>query len=205
MTHIGIIIGSTRPGRRGEMVARWVREVAQQHARTSETGTTYEVVDLAEHQLPLLDEASPAIFGEYAGAHTRRWAETTGACDGFVFVTPEYNHSTTASLKNAIDYLFAEWGDKAAGFVSYGIQGGTSAAEHLRLILGELSVADVRTQVALSMFTDFEISDPREPGTLAPGPHQEPALTRMLDEIDAWSRALAPLRVQEGDDVAVAS
>ncbi|MQA61510.1 MAG: NADPH-dependent FMN reductase [Actinophytocola sp.] len=199
---IGIIIGTTRPRRRGGMVAHWVREVAEQHARTRGNDTTYELVD---HELPLLDETSPAIFGEYLGAHTRRWAETIGACDGFVFVTPEYNHSTTAPLKNAIDYLFAEWNDKAAGFVSYGIHGGTRAVEHLRLILGELSVADVRTQVALSMFTDFEISDPREPGTLAPSPHQEPTLTRMLDELGAWSRALEPLRVPDADDVSVAS
>lgn len=205
MTHIGIIIGSTRPGRRGEMVARWVRDIGEQHARTRGDDTTYEIIDLGEHELPLLDEASPAIFGEYVGAHTRRWAETIGACDGFVFVTPEYNHSTTAPLKNAIDYLFAEWSNKAAGFVSYGIQGGTRAVEHLRLILGELSVADVRSQVALSMFTDFEISDPREPGTLAPGPHQEPTLTRMLDELAAWSRALEPLRVPAADDVSVGS
>lgn len=205
MTHIGIIIGSTRPGRRGEMVAHWVRDIAEQHARTHGDDTTYEVIDLGEHELPLLDEASPAIFGEYAGTHTRHWAATIDACDGFVFVTPEYNHSTTAPLKNAIDYLFAEWSNKAAGFVSYGIQGGTRAVEHLRLILGELSVADVRTQVALSMFTDFEISDPREPGTLAPGPHQEPTLTRMLDELAAWSRALAPLRAPAADDVSVAS
>jgi len=205
MTHIGIIIGSTRPGRRGVMVAHWVRDVAEQHARARGEDTTYEVIDLADHALPLLDEASPAIFGEYDGAHTRRWARTIDACDGFVLVTPEYNHSTTAALKNAIDYLFGEWGDKAAGFVSYGIQGGTRAVEHLRLILGELSVADVRTQVALSMFTDFEISDPREPGILAPGAHQEPTLTRMLDELTAWSRALAPLRVQDPDDVSVAS
>lgn len=203
MTHIGIIIGSTRPGRRGEMVARWVCDTAEQHALTRGDDTTYEVVDLAEHQLPLLDEASPAIFGEYAGAHTRRWAKTIAACDGFVFVTPEYNHSTTAPLKNAIDYLFAEWNDKAAGFVSYGIRGGTLAVEHLRLILGELSVADVRTQVALSMFTDFEISDPREPGTLAPAPHQEPTLALMLDELAAWARALEPLRENAADDVPV--
>jgi NAD(P)H-dependent FMN reductase len=204
MTHIGIIIGSTRPGRRGAMVAHWVRDIAEQHARARGDDTTHEVIDLADHALPLLDEASPAIFGEYAGAHTRRWAATIGACDGFVFVTPEYNHSTTAPLKNAIDYLFAEWANKAAGFVSYGIQGGTRAAEHLRLILGELSVADVRTQVALSMFTDFEISGPVDRGILAPGPHQQPTLTQMLDEIVAWARALQPLRTQVSEDVAVA-
>ncbi len=204
MTHIGIIIGSTRPGRRGAMVGHWVRRTAEQHARKEGDDTTYQIIDIAEHQLPLLDEATPAFFGKYAGTHTRRWAEVVAACDGFIFITPEYNHSTTAALKNAIDYLYAEWNNKAAGFVTYGLHGGTRAAEHLRLILGELSVADVRTQVALSMFTDFEITDPGEPGLLVPGPHQAPTLTRMLDELTAWSRALAPLRLHHLQDNALA-
>ncbi|GAA1269963.1 hypothetical protein GCM10009609_36280 [Pseudonocardia aurantiaca] len=111
-----------------------------------------------------------------------------------MFVTPEYNHSVPAALKNAIDYLFAEWNDKAAGFVSYGVHGGTRSVEHLRLALGEVKVADVRTQVALSLFTDFEITDPTEQGVFRPGPHQEETLGELLDEVVAWSRALAPLR-----------
>jgi NAD(P)H-dependent FMN reductase len=193
MARIAIIIGSTRPGRRGEAVARWVAEVAGQHPAVAAGDATFEVVDLAEVGLPLLDEPVPAMYGEYRNAHTRRWAATIGSFDGFVVVTAEYIHSVPAALKNAIDFLFAEWNDKAAGFVSYGVHSGTRAVEHLRLSMVELKVTNVRTQVALSR-TDFKITDPTEPGVFAPGEHQEPTLNKMLDEVIAWSRALKPLR-----------
>ncbi|MEV6160232.1 NAD(P)H-dependent oxidoreductase [Nonomuraea sp. NPDC052129] len=194
MTRIAIIIGSTRPRRRTAVAARWVAEVAAQHPAVAAGQAAFEVVDLAEYGLSVLDEPVPALFGDYRNAHTARWAETIRSFDGFVFVTPEYNHSVPAALKNAIDFLFAEWNNKAAGFVSHGIHGGTRAVEHLRLTMTELQVANVRTQVALSAFTDFEITDPAEPGVIAPGPHQEPALIELLDEVIAWSQALKPLR-----------
>lgn len=189
MTRIAIIVGSTRPGRRSECVAQWVHQVAStsQHA-------TFEVVDLADHGLPLLDEPAPAAMGTYIHEHTRRWSDVIAAYDGFVFVTPEYNHSVPAVLKNAIDYLFAEWSNKAAGFVSYGLQGGIRAAEHLRLILAELKIADVRTQVALSVRDDFLFGDPRQPDFLTPPTHQEALLQRLLGEVIEWSEALGPLR-----------
>jgi NAD(P)H-dependent FMN reductase len=109
--------------------------------------------------------------------------------DGFVFVTPEYNHSTSGVLKNAIDYLHAEWNNKAAGFVSYGSVGGARAVEHLRLIMGELQVADVRQQVALSLFTDFENFS-----VLKPAEYHVGFLNTMLDQLVAWTAALKPLR-----------
>ncbi|HTU72880.1 MAG TPA: NADPH-dependent FMN reductase, partial [Trebonia sp.] len=108
---------------------------------------------------------------------------------GFVFVTPEYNHSTSGVLKNAIDYLFAEWNNKAVGFVSYGGVGGARAAEHLRLVVGELMMADVRQQVTLSMLTEFENFS-----TLKPSAYSESSLETLLDQVIAWSGALAPLR-----------
>ncbi|WP_419995235.1 NADPH-dependent FMN reductase [Streptomyces boninensis] len=191
---IALVIGSTRPGRRGTLVADWVADVARRHPSAEAGEAVFETLDLAAYELPLLDEAIPGIFGDYQNPHTRKWAEIIAGYDGFVFITPEYNHSVPAALKNAIDYLFAEWNDKAAGFVSYGINGGVRAVEHLRLTLGELKVADVRTQVALSMFTDFVISDPLEAGVCAPGEHQEPTLNEMLAEVVAWSGALRPLR-----------
>jgi NAD(P)H-dependent FMN reductase len=198
MTRIAVIVGSTRPRRRAPLVAGWVAEVASTHL-PSNADTTIEVVDLLDHRLPLLDEPAPAAIGDYANAHTRAWAQTIASYDGFIFVTPEYNHSMPAALKNAIDYLFAEWNDKAAGFVSYGLHGGTRAVEHLRLALAEVKIACVRTQVALSLFTDFDITDMAQPGTLAPAQHHEPALTRMLDEVVRWSQALAPLRPPASD------
>ncbi|WP_426245812.1 NADPH-dependent FMN reductase [Nocardioides sp. LHG3406-4] len=185
MPHIAIILGSTRPGRNGEQVAKWVLEVASKRQ-----DATYELVDLADHPLPHLDEPLPPSLGQYSNEHTHRWAEKIASFDGYVMVTPEYNHSTSGVLKNAIDYLFKEWNNKAVGFVAYGSVGGARAIEHLRLVAGELKMADVRTGVALNLFYDFENFT-----TLRPGEHQELALNTLFDELVAWSTALAPLRL----------
>ncbi|MEW2490449.1 NAD(P)H-dependent oxidoreductase [Streptomyces sp. NPDC048411] len=184
MTKIGIILGSTRPGRNGEAVARWVHESAVRR-----TDAEFELVDLADHKLPLLDEAYPPSMGQYAQPHTQAWAEKIGSFDGYVIVTPEYNRSVPGALKNAIDFLYAEWTNKAVGFVSYGATGGTRAVEHLRLIAGELQMADVRSQVALSLFNDFENFS-----AFKPIDAQHDALTTTLDQVIAWTNALAPLR-----------
>ncbi|MEU4011415.1 NADPH-dependent FMN reductase [Streptomyces pseudogriseolus] len=184
MTKIGIILGSTRPGRNGEAVARWVLDVA-----TKRGDAEYELVDLLDYKLPHLDEALPPSMGQYSQPHTQEWARKIGSFDGFIMVTPEYNHSTSGVLKNAIDYLFAEWNNKAVGFVSYGAMGGARAVEHLRLVAGELQMADVRAQVGLSLFHDFENFS-----VLMPGDHQVDALGATLDQVLAWSKALAPMR-----------
>ena len=185
MIRIAIVVGTTRPGRKAADVARWLLGIARERGDAE-----YELVDLADHPLPLLDEAIPPSAGHYEHAHTRDWAERIAAFDGYVFVTPEYNRSTSGALKNAIDFLYAEWGDKAAGFVGYGSQGGTRAVEHLRLIMGELRVATVRDQVALSLFDDFvEFSE------LRPRPHHRAAAAEMLRQVEAWSGALRALRV----------
>ncbi|SCG52101.1 NADPH-dependent FMN reductase [Micromonospora inositola] len=184
MTRIGIIIGSTRPGRNGETVARWVHDIA-----TKRVDAEYELVDIKDFNLPHLDEMAPPSLGQYTQPHTLRWAEKIASFDGYVFVTPEYNHSTSGALKNAIDFLYAEWNNKATGFVSYGSVGGTRAVEHLRLVVAELQMADVRAQVALSLFTDFENFS-----VFKPGPHQVDAVNTMLDQLVAWSGALATLR-----------
>ncbi|SNY25953.1 NADPH-dependent FMN reductase [Paractinoplanes atraurantiacus] len=184
MARIAIIIGSTRPGRNGEAVANWVYERAVKHG-----GAEFELVDLKDYDLPHLDETSPAARGEYAQPHTQRWARKVAEFDGYVFVTPEYNHSTSGALKNAIDFLYAEWNNKAAGFVSYGSAGGTRAVEHLRLVVAELQIADVRSQVAFSLATDF-----RDYSVFTPAEHHEGHLTTMLDQLIAWSTALAPVR-----------
>ena len=146
MTRIGIILGSTRPNRNGEQVARWVLEVASHRQDTD-----FELVDLRDYPLPHLDEPLPPSFGQYQNEHTRQWAAKIASFDGFVIVTPEYNHGTSGVLKNAIDYLYAEWNNKAVGFVSYGAVGGARAVEHLRLVAGELQMADVRQQVVLRL------------------------------------------------------
>lgn len=184
MTKIGIILGSTRPGRNGEAVARWAFDLASKRADAE-----FELVDLADYNLPHLDEAIPPSMNQYSQPHTIAWAEKIASFDGFVMVTPEYNHSTSGALKNAIDFLFKEWNNKAVGFVSYGSAGGTRAVEHLRLIAGELMMADVRAQVALSLATDFENWT-----KFLPNERHEQALSIVLDQVVQWSTALSHLR-----------
>lgn len=184
MLKIGIILGSTRPNRNGEAVAKWVLE-----RTTGKTDAHYELVDIKDYDLPLLDEPIPASQGKYSQPHTKRWAEKIGSLDAFVFVTPEYNHSTSGALKNAIDFLYAEWTNKAAGFVSYGSAGGARAVEHLRLIAGELQIADVRAQVMFSLATDFKNYSQFEPH-----PRHEKELDALLQQLVTWGNALKGVR-----------
>lgn len=184
---IAIILGSTRPGRAGEGVAKWVHALASRR-----DDADYELVDIKDFNLPLLDEPVPPSRGQYSKEHTKRWAAKMESFDGFVFVTPEYNHGTSAALKNAIDFLYKEWNNKAAGFVSYGSAGGTRAVESLRLVMGELQVADVRAQVILSLANDFEKFT-----TFKPTPDHEKPLKTMLDQLVAWSTALRNVRHPE--------
>jgi NAD(P)H-dependent FMN reductase len=184
MIRIGIILGSTRPNRKGEQVAKWVYEIA-----SGRDDAEFELVDLRDYPLPHLDEPLSPSQGQYQNEHTKQWADKIASFDGFVFVTPEYNHGTSGVLKNAIDYLYAEWNNKAVGFVSYGAVGGARAAEQLRLVAGELKMADVRQQVTLSMFTEFEgFSE------FKPSDYSQSFLNTMLDQVIEWSTALAPLR-----------
>lgn len=185
---IAVVLGSTRPGRRGKDVAGWVAAHAQGRA-----GVTYELVDLLDFPLPHLDEALPASLGRYQNPHTLEWAAKIAEYDGFIFVTPEYNHSIPGVLKNAIDYLQAEWHNKAAAIVGYGSVGAARAAEHLRGILSEVQIAHVRQAMAFSFFTDFENFT-----TFKPGDHHLQYLGVMLDQLEAWARALKPLREQKG-------
>jgi NAD(P)H-dependent FMN reductase len=184
MPKIAIILGSTRPGRNGEAVAKWVLDIAKQRSDAE-----YELVDIADYKLPHLDEAIPPSAGQYTQPHTLAWAEKIASFDGFVFVTPEYNHSTSGALKNAIDFLFAEWNNKAAGFVSYGAVGGARAVEHLRLVMGELKVADVRNQVTLSLITDF-----KNYSEFTPADYHVAEVGTMLDQVVSWSNALSTVR-----------
>ncbi|MDP3971410.1 MAG: NADPH-dependent FMN reductase, partial [Candidatus Nanopelagicales bacterium] len=121
--------------------------------------------------------------------HTKRWAAEIARFDGFVFVTPEYNHGLPAALKNAIDFIFAEWGNKAAGFVSYGSAYGVRAVEQLRLVLSEVSVATVRPQVMMSLFEDF-----RDFSEFTPHERHEAVLVTVFDQLESWAAALKPLR-----------
>lgn len=174
--NIGIILGSTREGRLSPQVGEWVKNIADER-----NDANYEIVDIKDYQLPLLGEGdSPGIA---------KWNEKIASLDGFIFIVQEYNHSITASLKNALDLAREPWNNKAAGIVSYGLTGGARAAEHLRGILGELMVADVRVHPTLSLFSDFENFQTFKPAEL----HLE-NVSEMLNQVLAWSGALKTLR-----------
>ncbi|MBP1934397.1 NADPH-dependent FMN reductase [Ammoniphilus resinae] len=176
--NIGIILGSTRQGRLSPQVGNWVKEIADKRGDAN-----YEIVDIADFQLPFLgttDGTEPGIAS---------WNEKLANLDGFIFIVQEYNHSITGALKNALDFAREAWNNKAAGIVSYGSVGGARAAEHLRGILGELAVADVRTHPALSLFTDFENGTDFKPAEMHAG-----TVNEMLDQLVNWSSALKNVR-----------
>lgn len=185
MLRIGIVTGSTRPGRNNEAVANWVHDVARRRKDAD-----FELVDIASYNLPLYDEPMSPLWGRYAHEHTKAWSDKIASFDGYVFVTPEYNHSTSGALKNAIDFLYREWNNKAAAFVSYGGHGGVRAVEHLRLIMSEVMVATVRAQVTFSLLADFENFR-----TFRPNPQHEKHLHTMMDQLVAWGGALKALRL----------
>ena len=184
MLNVAIVVGSTRPGRKAGAVARWVHGIASRRS-----DARYELVDIEDFGLPLLDEPVPPSMHQYSKPHTQAWAARIAPFDAFVFVTPEYNHGPSGALKNALDYLYAEWNNKAAGFVSYGSAGGVRAVEQLRQVMGELQIADVRAQVVLSLATDFENYT-----TFKPADRHEKSVNTMLDQVVAWGGALQGLR-----------
>src|ERR687894_1328231 len=186
MLRVAIILGSTRPGRNGEAVAQWVYDIAK---KRSNDDIAFEYVDIKDFDLPLLDEPIPPSQGQYSKNHTKRWAAKIDSFDAFIFVTPEYNHGIPGALKNAIDFLFQEWNNKVAGFVGYGSAGGVRAVEQLRLVMAELQIADVRAQVTLSLFTDFENFTKFKPAA-----YHEKSFNEMLDQVIAWGKALEALR-----------
>ncbi|MFJ5714568.1 NADPH-dependent FMN reductase [Neobacillus sp. NPDC093127] len=176
--NIGIILGSTRQGRVSPQVGEWIKGIADKRGDAN-----YEIVDIADFSLPFLgttDGTEPGIAA---------WNEKLANLDGFVFIVQEYNHSITGALKNALDFAREAWNNKAAGIVSYGSTGGARAAEHLRGIMGELMIADVRVHPTLSLFTDFENGTEFKPAEL----HLN-NVNAMLDQVIAWSGALKTLR-----------
>lgn len=187
---IGVVLGSTRPGRRGAAVADWV--MAQARDRR---GVRYELVDIADYDLPLLDEPVQAAIGEYTKPHTIRWSQEIDRFDGYVFVTPEYNRSISAALKNAIDFLFKEWGGKAAAFVSYGSVGGARAIEHLRGIAAAVQLAGVPRQLDFFARVDFDAQR-----NFAPGEHNTELAQLMLEQLESWAGALRSTRTLAAGD-----
>jgi NAD(P)H-dependent FMN reductase len=195
MLKIAIIVGSTRPNRRADVVAKWVHDFA-----VKRNDANYEIVDLRDHPLPLLDEPFPPSMRKYAHEHTKAWSKVVEGYDAYVFVTPEYNHSISAALKNAIDFVYHEWTNKAAGFVSYGSTGGVRAVEHLRGICAELQIADVRAHVSLGLLTDWENYT-----VFKPGDKHDRQLATMLDQLITWGQAMKEVREKQAQAAAAAA
>ena len=184
---VAVIAGSRRPHRRARAVAEWV-------CAASPAGAEVTLIDLQEVALPTLAEPAPPAFGHYTLAHTRAWAELVDSFDGYVLVTPEYNHSTSPALANALHHAYREWHDKAVAFVGYGVDGGVRAVEHLRAITAELGLAGVGPSVALSIFDDFD-----QNGTVVPRERQLQSRERTLTVLLRWATALRPLRATVAD------
>ncbi|HLZ23481.1 MAG TPA: NAD(P)H-dependent oxidoreductase [Ktedonobacterales bacterium] len=179
-----IVLGSTRQNRQGAAVARWVTERASQRADAD-----FELIDLKDWPLPFLESAVPPAFGQYDVA-ARPWADKVASADGYVFVTPEYNHGYPAVLKNALDHLYREWGHKPAAVASYGASsGGYRAAEQLRQVFVELRMVPVREQVGVpTVWEAFdEEGQVRDEGLVR-------AADTMLDELVWWAATLKPAR-----------
>jgi NAD(P)H-dependent FMN reductase len=186
MPRLLVVIASTRPGRVGLPVARWFADLARADGRFD-----VEVVDLAELGLPLLDEPHHPRLRRYTKDHTEAWSATVAAADAYVFVTAEYNYGYPAALKNAIDFLHAEWRHKALGFVSYGgIAAGTRAVQQLRQVTSALGLVSAQMLVNIA-FVGNRIG---EDGELTADDAMAAAATGMLDELLELNRALALLR-----------
>lgn len=152
MAKIGIILGSIREGRSGEAIANWVKEIADKR----ESGVEYELLDLKSFNVPLLESAIvPGMAnGQYDNANVQAWADAITSCDGFIFVTPEYNHSVPGPFKNAFDSI-AEWQGKTVAFIGYGFSGGVRAVEAWRLAVANFSMHQIRAQVEVNLITDM--------------------------------------------------
>jgi NAD(P)H-dependent FMN reductase len=186
MSKIGIIIGSTRPGRAGDKIAKWLYE------QIKDTGMEYELVDLLDYDLPLLDEPVSASQHQYSKDHTKKWAAKIDSFDGYIWVTAEYNHGVPGALKNAIDYLNFEWRKKPVGILSYGTVGGVRAAEHLKQTAGEVYMHDIRH--GLYVLAPWAALD--EKGNVKPE-NFIGDIKAFTEELTWWTEALKKARAEQ--------
>lgn len=184
MNRLMIILGSVREGRVGSAVSDWVR--------SSAAGGDWELdfVDLAELDLPFMDEPQHPVKREYTKPHTIAWSQRVEAADAFLLISPEYNHSYSPALKNALDYLSHEWQRKPVGFVSYGgVSSGTRGVAALKPVLSILGMVPATAAVEITF-----VSRQVEEGVFRPDDRQEAALAAVLSELGALSTALRPFQ-----------
>lgn len=183
---LNVIICSTRPGRGGPKVAKWFREIAVEHGKFDAV-----LVDLADFELPVFDEAKHPRLQQYEHAHTKRWSASVAAADAFAFVSPEYNYFAPPALVNAMTYLFNEWAYKPAGLVSYGgVSGGLRAAQAEKLLMTSLKIMPLPEGVPVHMFSQYIGED----GVFRPTEGIANNAKTMLDELHRWAEALKPMR-----------
>ena len=180
---IGIVVSSTREGRFGERVARWVAEIARMR---SDIET--EIIDLRDYPLPFFNAPASPRFVPIETPEAKAWAGKMAEMDGYVFATAEYNHSISGVLKNALDYLFAEPQRKPATFVGYGAVGGARAVEQLRLIAVELSMVPLARAVHINMEPFLGLM--REGKDFADYPYLATTVETMLDELSWYAQTL---------------
>jgi NAD(P)H-dependent FMN reductase len=187
MVKIGIITGSTRPARVNLQVAEWVKDFAEK----MDLDAQFEIVDIKEYDFPMFNENVPPAMAnkEYSQDTVNAWSQKIDELDGFIFITPEYNKSITSSLKNAIDYIGPEWGNKAAGIVGYGSTLAVAATLSLRQILGNLNIATVTPFGAFSLFTDFENMT-----TFKPAEIHNATMENVITTTVNWSKGLKTIR-----------
>lgn len=181
MPRLMIILGSVREGRVGGPIGEWVRTVAESDDRFE-----VDFVDLAELQLPMMDEPNHPAMQQYTKAHTKAWSERVAAADGFLFIFPEYNHSYAAPIKNALDYLVVEWRRKPVGFVNWGgNSGGTRAQAALRPVVMQLGMVMTMGNIEINMPWE-QLAD----GAFVPNEQQSSVLASQLDEIETLTEIL---------------
>jgi NAD(P)H-dependent FMN reductase len=187
MLNLQIVICSTRPGRVGPVVGAWMLEQARAHGQFA-----VELVDLADYDLPLLDEVEHPRLGKYEHAHTMRWSETVKRGDAYVFVTPEYYFSTPAALLNALQSLYHEWTYKPVAFASYGgTAGGLRGVQMTKQVVTSFKMVPVQEAVAITMVAE-QID--KATGAFTPGEKHPKAARALLDELHRWAMALKTMR-----------
>lgn len=189
MIKIQVIMGSTRQGRFVEQPAKWIFEKLQ-----AQEGVEAELIDLRDWPLPFFDEpVSPGMMGvmkkDYVSELGKKWASKIGEADGYLIVTPEYNHGYPAVLKNAMDYVYNEWNNKPVAFLSYGgAAGGTRSVQQLRQVVVELQMLPIRNGVHIPMYwTQLD-----EKGQIKPESfHGSDA---MIEQLISWAKKLKSVR-----------
>jgi len=183
MYNLKIITSTVRPGRKGPIVAKWVKDLAVAKGIFS----SVELIDLGELKLPMMDEPAHPILRQYTHEHTKKWSKTIDEADAFIFITAEYDYNYPAPLHNALEYLVHEWAYKAAGIVSYGgVSAGTRAYNNLKNDLITLQIVPVAPAVHLPFF-DKSINDQNE---FVPGPVSDKAADSMFNSIVRWTKGL---------------